>query len=331
MWLTETETRGQQLVREIREKWRAIALSTQPLDTDRTEAALTRAYRLMGMEPPQRVLYVESPRQGDTLTRQWAASHALPRSKAAGFYARFDNSMSPAIAGLFEDVERMTQRILEAMHLRLRPLVSSTYCGGQFDAGRLCYEDYKQQTHRSGSFVVRGMMDVAQQCGPWWPYADTCVVSARPTQITVDSSNRLHNPHGPALLYADEFKVWALHGVVMEKVMIKRLAHLSARRIEMTRNVEQRRALMEFYGEARYLKETGARIVHRDDFGTLYRKEEPEGEPLVMVKVVNSTPEPDGTYKDYFLRVPPTVHKAKDAVAWTFGLEPDIYAPQIQT
>jgi hypothetical protein len=54
-------------------------------------------------------------------------------------------------------------------------------------------------------------------------------------------------------------------------------------------------------------------------------------EPLVMVKVRNSTPEPDGAYKDYFLRVPPTMRTAREAVAWTFGLEAEDYKPTQET
>ncbi len=44
-----------------------------------------------------------------------------------------------------------------------------------------------------------------------------------------------------------------------------------------------------------------------------------------MVKVVNSTPEPDGSFKDYFLRVPPTCQTALEAVAWTFDKTPEQY------
>ncbi len=50
-----------------------------------------------------------------------------------------------------------------------------------------------------------------------------------------------------------------------------------------------------------------------------------------MVKVVNSAPEPDGTFKDYFLRVPPTMQTARQAVAWTFGKESHEYAPVLET
>jgi hypothetical protein len=50
-----------------------------------------------------------------------------------------------------------------------------------------------------------------------------------------------------------------------------------------------------------------------------------------MVEVLNSTPEPDGTRKTYFLRVPPNLRTAREAVAWTFGLAGSQYRPERET
>jgi len=50
-----------------------------------------------------------------------------------------------------------------------------------------------------------------------------------------------------------------------------------------------------------------------------------------MVKVINQTPEPDGTRKVYFLRVPPTIITAKEAVAWTFDQPGEEYNPLEET
>ena len=52
---------------------------------------------------------------------------------------------------------------------------------------------------------------------------------------------------------------------------------------------------------------------------------------VVMVEVVNSTPEPDGTSRTYWLRVPPATRTAKEGVAWTFGLTAETYEPERQT
>jgi len=50
-----------------------------------------------------------------------------------------------------------------------------------------------------------------------------------------------------------------------------------------------------------------------------------------MVEVRNSTPEPDGSRRTYFLRVPPTMRTAREAVAWTFGLGAVDYRPAVET
>ncbi|MGW6422603.1 DUF6745 domain-containing protein [Nocardia sp. NPDC055053] len=71
--------------------------------------------------------------------------------------------------------------------------------------------------------------------------------------------------------------------------------------------------------------------VHRDDTGILWRIALDGDEDVVMVEVVNSTPEPDGTNRTYWLRVPPTTRTAREGVAWTFGLAADAYEPVQQT
>ena len=54
-------------------------------------------------------------------------------------------------------------------------------------------------------------------------------------------------------------------------------------------------------------------------------------EALVMLEVTNSTPELDGSVKKYWLRVPPDVQTARQAVAWTFRMDPEDYSPTVQT
>jgi len=57
----------------------------------------------------------------------------------------------------------------------------------------------------------------------------------------------------------------------------------------------------------------------------------PDDEDLVIVEVTNTTPEPDGTARTYWLRVPPDMRTARQAVAWTFELDEGEYAPTVQT
>ena len=87
------------------------------------------------------------------------------------------------------------------------------------------------------------------------------------------------------------------------------------------------------------VREGGAEVLDSDVVGRLWRREiDPprrwigrREEPVVMVEVQNSTPEPDGTRKTYYLRVPPNLRTAREAVAWTFGLSGSQYRPERET
>ena len=89
--------------------------------------------------------------------------------------------------------------------------------------------------------------------------------------------------------------------------------------------------LIDRYGYARYLKDADAIVIDRDECGTLYMCTFPDDEPLKMVEVKNATPEPDGSFRTYFLRVPPQMVGARQSVAWTFGMSEREYSPDIQT
>lgn len=157
-------------------------------------------------------------------------------------------------------------------------------------------------------------------------------LSEIPTACHLSEGFRLHNPSGPALTYSDGFAQYAWHGVIVPREIIEEPESISVDDIDKQANAEARRVMVERYGEARFLHDSQALPVQQDDFGTLYRKDLPNDEPLVMVRVVNTTQEPDGTHRAYFLRVPPDVATAQQAVAWTFGFDnPNEYDPAVQT
>ena len=134
------------------------------------------------------------------------------------------------------------------------------------------------------------------------------------------------------MAFRDGCALWAVHGVRVPQRVIEAPETITAEEITKEPNAEVRRVVLDRFGPARYIEAIGAKVVDRDaEFGTLYRVALQDDEPLVMVKVTNSTPEADGTFKDYMLRVPPTIQTAREAVAWTFNRAPTNYAPSIQT
>ena len=87
-------------------------------------------------------------------------------------------------------------------------------------------------------------------------------------------------------------------------------------------NVERRRILIDVIGFENLLQAaTGGVPSQEDDYGRLWRLGRLlDDEEYVAVEVVNSTAEPDGSFRRYFLRVPPATKTARSGVAWTFEM-----------
>ena len=178
---------------------------------------------------------------------------------------------------------------------------------------------------------LAGLAAVARNCGWWWAGSRVAVLTERPTLLARDNVGRMHRGEGPAMEFPDGYGLWAWRGMPIPVELAAQLPSLTAERIGAETNAELRRVMLEHFGYDRYLRDAGARALDQDETGTLWYLTLPGDEPLVMVEVVNATPEPDGTSRIYWLRVPPTTRSAREGVAWTFGLTAEEYRPQVQT
>jgi len=172
---------------------------------------------------------------------------------------------------------------------------------------------------------------ITRSCHWFYPFNDFCLISDKPQSLSRDEQGRLHSLNSAALSYPDGWSIYAVHGVRVPESVIMRPSAITVDKITNEQNAEIRRVMLDKFGWDRYLVESGAKAIHQDNYGTLYRAELPDDEPLVMVRVTNSTPEPDGSFKDYFLRVPPNITRADEAVAWTFGMTAKEYQPVMES
>ncbi|MBX9668416.1 MAG: hypothetical protein K2X93_12395 [Candidatus Obscuribacterales bacterium] len=157
-----------------------------------------------------------------------------------------------------------------------------------------------------------------------------CFLVKRPTQISTTQRGQLHSLTGPAISYCDGFNVHSFEGVTVPAWVIESPDLITANAIDKENNVEIRRVLLRLFGESKYL-EAGAVCIHQDELGQLYRKELAGDEEIVMVRVKNSTPNQDGTFDYYYIRVPPDTTTVKAAIAWSFRMEPGEYNPTQET
>jgi len=158
----------------------------------------------------------------------------------------------------------------------------------------------------------------------WWPSNGGLVAVPRPAMQF--EAGILHSWDGkPAVRWPTGRRLGFWRGVHMPVRVDSAPDRLTVARIAATTNAERRRVMIERLGYERYLREAGAELRAQDDFGRLWavrgRYALDREEPLVLVEVVNATPEPDGSYRRYFLHVPPETRTAREAVAWTFGYD----------
>lgn len=85
----------------------------------------------------------------------------------------------------------------------------------------------------------------------------------------------------------------------------------------MLPNATHRRDAMARFSDKQLLKHMTL-IDDDPEVGRLYSM---EGQTMLRVK--NSTPEPDGSYAIYVLPTPPEMTKARQSLAWTFGVTDD--------
>ena len=246
---------------------------------------------------------------------------------------------------------------------------SNMWAGGNQWSGHTAYLSFFRHVAKLGLPIYEKFdhwEKVTLHGGPRMMHEDFCIVSDRPEYIKQDSANRPHCETGPFCRWRDGWSLYYWHGVQVNALIIEHPEQITIPMIEKEENAEVRRIMIERYGVPKYITDSGIKPVHSDDFGTLYVKPESGDMPaLAVVKVINSTPEPDGSFKDYWLRVNPElrpmIHKgltwiqggadpqceqpeegdfvlggpqemtARNAVASTFGLRGEHYAPAVET
>ncbi|MER6466329.1 DUF6745 domain-containing protein [Streptomyces sp. NPDC001288] len=329
--------------------WRACAAATGPADRAAAEDGVRRAYRQAGLAEPERVVWAGSPREAVTLIRAmtdtgpsvresvrsapWAAERQRLNVElgTAGWPAHW-----AATGGRLWD---STRALVDRIQAGILEELAGGDTGKEAEGIRLILLDAVLGQHDAPWLAafptaggpLGGLAAVCRNAGWWWPFARVAVVSERPVALHRDEAGRLDRGDGPALAFPDGFALYAWRGMPVPAGFLADLPTLTPERIRAEENAELRRVMLEYYGYDRYLADSGARPVHRDGTGTLWRIDLPDDEPVVMVEVVNSTPEPDGTRRTYWLRVPPSMREAREGVAWTFGLDADVYRPLQET
>ena len=131
----------------------------------------------------------------------------------------------------------------------------------------------------------------------------------------------MHSDDLPAVEFSDGWNVYAVHGVMVDEWIIAHPEQITPEKINAEKNAEERRVMMSKFGWDRMLEQVGAKCVDRHPeptIGELWKWTEPDNTPMAVIHVQNGTPESDGSYRWYSLRVRPEFNNVVDAVKSTY-------------
>jgi hypothetical protein len=330
-------------------EWRAAATRSGPADRKRVQKAIGELYVASGYEWPSFVWY-ESPRELLTFTKSFGGSGFVPLRDSLLQALRLEASeveskkcFWPMLWGLgtirFEEfLDQQPVLVMETLSPSLRRLMVgclNEMCIG-LELDRISYHDFCDKhlgvRYEPGRLErIRLWAEISKSCYWWVPYETTCFVSDRPTEIHLDARERLHNLKGPAMAFNDGWSLYAIHGKAVSEGLVVRPAAATLEDLPLDTDLEVLHATVELLGHERFLAAAKAELVQEDNFGRLHQIQFYDYEPLLMVEVVNATPDPDGSVRRHLLRVPPETESAHEAVAWSFGRRAKDYGPVVQT
>ena len=238
-----TELTSEQIVlfSSFVEKWRLIALSTEPIDRQKAVKSVGAAYELIGKKQPE-VIFFRSPYEAILEISALADSQQdFVRAREISLYklvleilSAWGRNAMPRVSWR-RFLSQAYQQINHARELLIYELL--TRCHSQMGIGwrelnkgaklidRLSPElyfypdvvacDFSITIHKDNPqpWEWSVFRDLITDCGWIFAFKRVCFVCDHPRILSFDSENRLHAEGEPAIQFADGFTVYAYDGI----------------------------------------------------------------------------------------------------------------------
>lgn len=343
---TEGASPNPREVREACARWAGRAKA--PASEAAVRAAIRALYEASGAPPPRSIEITRSPRELAAVS-----CFRLDRSDPEGVDAldlashlwtrplmRCDNELVTTIDRTLRVVSypRSVNRLVECPERRVaRAYVSDAsqfVCAPappsvEFVSARSSLGELVARELRGGE--LRPFVDVLDTCEWLCLGARRAVVSLHPEVQQVDDWGGYHRVDGPAVRWLDGTQLWCWHGWEVDRRAMEAPETLPLDSVLQESRPGLRHWLIERIGLGRFLLAAGAESIARDETGELYRLAQPRFEPIVAIRVEDRVLDERGVPKEHWIQVPPEMRTPRAAVAWTFGLAPRRYRPEVET
>ena len=274
-----------------RDRYIKIGLDLTPIDINRIKKKVSKIYKLLGHEAPM-------------------------------FFGPFDSPIecNRGVAYARANAKATNKDIVDFAHDEKQTIKveNNQYFTGQHESFWISFYAFFQEVvgiKYDKEELFNEIKELITFSGWLCMFERAVFIVQRPSIVSIENNQR-HSLTGPAIAFNSKMfpPIYSIRGVNVSKEIVE--GKFTWKDIEKQPNAEVRRVMINMYGQDRYIMDSGMKPIHEDDWGVLYEKVFPDDpEPLRVVKVVNSTPEPDGTYKDYFHRVDPKAYGGVK-IAW---------------
>ena len=301
-------------------KWIERIMSTAAMtvtDREATRTAVVAMYALIG-KPAPRIVFVSSPLQAAVVAGA-AAAWWHTRSATSSATSSATRTATSSATDYFQLHLDAALSVVGDTPLA-RACIARAWAmkdGGNEWGAWCCYLSFVRDVV-GWSHEIHANYTHYETCairsGVRYSHPEFCVVSDRPCTLVVDRQNRLHNPNGPAKAWRDGWSLYYLEGVPVPSDWI--MEGITLGKLKAERNAEVRRVGIEQYGRAKWLRDTGAKLIDADvddrsDARALVR----DAENLQWLICTDGS-----TGRVYSLRVPDDVQTCREAYVALCGL-----------
>ena len=300
--LEELTPEQEALVERMRDEWLAHGLSCEPTDLDECRPFIDQMYRNGKLEPPSVVVLVDSPPHGAQVAAKFKAEYKKPTGN------RWQQLLSE-----WQDPDKLSE-FLDAAPVgdRWQSESDSEMWYLSHNAGWVgFYDTFRALGVLPDDHLLQPIVELSKRAGWIATYRDVCILQRRHTEIYMEDEE-LHREDGPAVVYADGFKVWAIAGVRVDEQIVMAPESQTLQDIKGEGNEERKRIRIERYGWDRYLTEIGAQVLDQADNDVEQTKEAlMSGDGMHVL--IGACP---STARVYGLEVPTDVQTCAAAQLW---------------
>lgn len=327
----------------------ARMLAPTPIDEQKAEAHLREAYRVAGLRPPVTIRWFDSPIPFVVTCAQdmsvWEANvyDSMRDLRLCQDVSRYESVGEGVWRGVSERVmfkvrESVVENVWYIVMDNAKDTVGDTVwvsvnpthwgCIWTHRRAHMCAEDrFFHEIFEEDPLIHQALFN--EMVFGYLPGSKEAWVVRKPILLELDEQDRLHSASGRCVEFRDGWGFYAWHGVQVSEKIILHPEQITREDWLGERNLEVRRVIQERLGNDRFVELVGGMCIDRGTRGNLIEvdlgEEDPEG-VAHYVQVQDAS-----TERHYSLRVPPSIRRADDVVAWTFDLDEPDYQPVQET